>query len=164
VICYLHFGVRCERAWHHEPGYMAWYVKVSHPKIIPPDDGSPPRPANQEQLLEEEQAKEMSDTLTIIREMVHISDGMLAMSDQLSREELLHVLTQISSIDRPTLMYQIAKQRRGHMHRRQKGWLLLDYFMYILTMVMYYYDIFEPILFLWHFSIYIISCVLNLSC
>ena len=37
---------RCQRAWHHDHGYMAWYVKVSHPRILPPDEGSSPRPAN----------------------------------------------------------------------------------------------------------------------
>jgi len=35
---------RCWRPWQHEPGYMAWYAKVSHPRIIPPNEGSPPRP------------------------------------------------------------------------------------------------------------------------
>jgi len=68
---------------------MAWYAKVSHPHILPPDERSPPRPANVEQIIEEEHAREMPDTLTIIREIVQMSDGALAMSDQMSREELL---------------------------------------------------------------------------
>jgi len=55
--CYTDWGERCERAWHHEPDYMAWYAKVSHPQIIPPDDGSPPTPANREHLIKEEHAE-----------------------------------------------------------------------------------------------------------
>jgi len=42
------WGDACERAWHHAPGYMAWYAKVSHPRILPPDEGSLPRPTNVE--------------------------------------------------------------------------------------------------------------------
>lgn len=42
------WGPRAERACQHVHGYMAWNAKVSHPKILPPEDGSPPRPANLE--------------------------------------------------------------------------------------------------------------------
>jgi len=44
--CYTDWGERFERAWQHELGYMAWYAEVSHSKIIQPDEGSPPKPAN----------------------------------------------------------------------------------------------------------------------
>jgi len=57
---------RCQRPWHHLPGYMVWYAKVSHPRILPPDEGSPPRPANVEQIIKEEHVRELPDTLTII--------------------------------------------------------------------------------------------------
>jgi len=57
---------------------MAWYAKVSHLQIIPLDVGSPPRPANREQLVEEEHAREMPDTLTIIRDVVQISDNVVS--------------------------------------------------------------------------------------
>jgi len=43
----------------HVPGCMAWYAKVSHPRIIPPNEGSPLKPANREQLIEEEHAREI---------------------------------------------------------------------------------------------------------
>jgi len=63
---YLDWEHGCERAWHHEPGYMAWYAKVSHPRIFPPDGGSLRRPANVEHIIEEEHAREMPYTLAII--------------------------------------------------------------------------------------------------
>jgi len=62
---------RCQRPWCHDAGYMAWYVKVSHPRILPPDEGSPPKPVSVEQIIEEEHPREMPDTLTIIRDVVH---------------------------------------------------------------------------------------------
>ena len=90
-----------------------------------------------------------------------MSDGALAMSDQLSREELLQVLTQISSTGRPALMYQIVRQRRGHKYRRQQGWSL-GFFMYILTLVMmmYYYDMIRT---LWYFYDIFVPFILFLA-
>jgi hypothetical protein len=67
------WGDGCERPWQHVTGYMAWYARVSHPRILPPDEGSPPRPVNVEQLIEEEHAREMPDTLTIVRDVAHIA-------------------------------------------------------------------------------------------
>jgi len=49
---YTDWGQRCQRAWEYQPGYMAWYAKVSHPRIIPPDEGSRRRPTNRKQLIE----------------------------------------------------------------------------------------------------------------
>jgi hypothetical protein len=97
---YTSWGKRCERAWQHEPGYMAWYAKVSHPQIIPPDEGSSPRPTNQKQLIEEEHATEMPDTLTIIMDVVQIADNAVAMSTEMILQEMI----QIGSTGRPALI------------------------------------------------------------
>ena len=112
---------RCQRPWHHEPGYMAWYAKVSHPRILPPDEGSPLRPANMEQIIEEEHPREMPDTLTIIRDVVQIADNIVARSGEMTREDLVQEMIQIGSTSRPALTYQIVRQRRGQRHRRQQS-------------------------------------------
>jgi len=39
---YPHWIHRCERPWQHDTGYMAWYAKASHPRILPPDERSLP--------------------------------------------------------------------------------------------------------------------------
>jgi len=62
---------------------MAWYSKVSHPRILPPDEGSPPRPANVEQIIDEEHAREMSD-ITIIRDVVQIADNIVTKSGEMT--------------------------------------------------------------------------------
>jgi len=118
---YLDWRQRCQRPWHHELGYMAWYAKVSHPRILPPDEGSPPRPTNVEQIIKEEHARVMSDTLTIIRDVVQIADNIVAMSDEMTKEEIAQEVIRIGSIGRPALTYQISRQRRGQRHRRQQG-------------------------------------------
>jgi len=112
---------RCQRAWHHDPGYMAWYAKVSHPRILPPDEGSPPRPVNVEQIIEEEHARETPDTLTIIWDLVQIADDIVAKSGEMTKEEIVQEVIQIGTTGRPALTYRIARQRRGQRHRRQQG-------------------------------------------
>lgn len=72
------------------------HVAVSHPKIMSTIDGSPPRPANQEQISAQEHAIDMPDSVELIRDNVQIADQALAQSQDLSREDLLEVLRQIS--------------------------------------------------------------------
>jgi len=115
------WGDACERAWHHAPGYMAWYAKVSHARILPPDEGSPPRPANVEQIIEEEHAREMPDTLTIIRDVVHIADDIVTRQAEMTKEEIVQEVMRIASTSRLALTYQIARRRRGQRQGRQQG-------------------------------------------
>jgi len=61
---------RCERAWHH-------------------DEGSPPRSANVEQVIKEEHAREMPNTLTIIRDDFQMADNPVAMQAEMTKEELV---------------------------------------------------------------------------
>ena len=92
---------------------MAWYAKASHPRILPSDEGSPPRPVNVEHIIEEEHAREMSDTLTIIRDVVHISDDIVARSDKMTKEEIVQEVSRIASTGHLALTYQIVRRRRG---------------------------------------------------
>jgi len=102
---------RCEKPWQHDAGYMAWYARASHPRILQPDEGSPPRPVNVEHIIEEEHAREMPDTLTIIRDVVHIADDIVARSGEMTKEEIVHEVMRIASTSRPALTYQIARRR-----------------------------------------------------
>jgi len=43
------------------------------------------------------------------------------MSAEMTKEELVQEMIRIGSTARPALMYQIARQRKGHRHRRQQG-------------------------------------------
>jgi len=118
---YPHWVHRCLRPWHHDAGYIAWYAKASHPRIIPPDEGSPPRSVNVEQIIEEKHAREVHDTLTIIRDVVHIADDIVARSGEMTKEEIVQEVMRIASTSRHAFTYQIARQRRGQRHGRQQG-------------------------------------------
>jgi len=60
----------------------------------------------------------MTDTLTIIKEVVQMADNAVAMSDEMIKEELVQEMIRIGITGRPALTYQIARQRKGHRHRR----------------------------------------------
>ena len=72
---------------------MVWYAKVSQPKLLPPVDGFHPNSANREQLIAEEHAREMLDTLELIRDCIQIADQTLDKRDELDMEDLLEALS-----------------------------------------------------------------------
>jgi hypothetical protein len=111
----------CETPWQHVPGYMAWYARVSHPRILPPDEGSPPRPTNVEQLIVEEHAREMPDTLTIVRDVAHIARDIVARHGEMTKEEVVQEVMRIVSATEPALIYQISRRRRGQQRQGRQG-------------------------------------------
>jgi hypothetical protein len=58
-------GPRVQNPFDSIPGYIAWFYRVSHPKIWPPAAGNPPRPANLEVLIEEDNTNDKCDVLEI---------------------------------------------------------------------------------------------------
>jgi len=62
-----------EFLWPHEPG-----CRVSHPKGIPPVEGDPSRPANEEHIIEQYHARDRSDSLSIITTAIILGDDGLS--------------------------------------------------------------------------------------
>jgi len=63
----------------------------------------------------------MPDTLTIIRDVVHIADDIVARQAEMTKEEIVQEVMRIASTSRPALTYQIARWRRGQRQGRQQG-------------------------------------------
>jgi predicted ArsR family transcriptional regulator len=63
----------------------------------------------------------MPDTLTIIRDVVHIADDIVARQAEMTKEEIVQEVMRIAGTGRPALTYQIARRRRGPRHARQQG-------------------------------------------
>jgi hypothetical protein len=104
----------CQTPWHHVPG-------EGSPRILPPDEGSPPRLANVEQLIEEEHAREMPDTLTIVRDVAHIARDIAARHGEMTKEEVVQEVLRIVSATEPVLTYQISRRRRGQQRQGRQG-------------------------------------------
>ena len=66
-----------------------------------------------EQIIEEVHAREMPDTLTIIRDVLHIIDDIVARSGEMTKEKIVQEVIRIGSTGHPALTYRIARQRRG---------------------------------------------------
>jgi hypothetical protein len=63
----------------------------------------------------------MPDTLTIIRDMMHIADDIVARHADMTKEEIVQEVMRIASTSRPALMYQFVRLRRGQRQGRQQG-------------------------------------------
>lgn len=77
------------------------------PKIMLPIEGYPPRPTNEEKIIAHEHARDMPDSLEIIRSCIHIADE--ALGQDLTNKELLEALRQVRSMCLPTLTYFITR-------------------------------------------------------
>jgi hypothetical protein len=61
-------GAAVVNPWDHEPGYIRWFYRVSHPIMRPVDgDEEPPRPANLEVVMEEQEARRDPNALEVCR-------------------------------------------------------------------------------------------------
>jgi hypothetical protein len=59
-------GATVQNPWDHQPGYMAWYHKVSHPKMLQLEAHQPPpEPPHLEVLIESQTRGEVRDTFQI---------------------------------------------------------------------------------------------------
>jgi len=52
-------------------------------------------------------------------DVVQMDDNIVAMSGEMTKEEIVPEVIRINSTGRPALTYQIVRQRRGQRHRRQ---------------------------------------------
>ena len=59
-------GATVDNPWDHQPGYIAWYYKVSHPKMLRLEAHSkPPEPPHLEVLVEQQASQGVRDHFAI---------------------------------------------------------------------------------------------------
>jgi hypothetical protein len=87
-------GPRAKKGFEYEPGYILWLFKVSHPKIWPSMEESPPRLATLEVLIEEDNANEKLDVFEICRkvrsEVMEKLDGELTLEEARTSLKKVH--------------------------------------------------------------------------
>jgi len=60
-----------------------------------------------EQIIEEEHATEMSDTLTIIRDVVHIVDDIVVRQAEMTKEKIVQEVMRIAGTGRSALRIRL---------------------------------------------------------
>jgi len=106
-----------EATWQVEDGYMLWYTRVSHPQILPLISGSPPRLANEKQIIshrwEQYEARGSPDAYEMISGVNAYADDQLGqevMSPEKWSAAMCHVWEKITPI---------LTRRRARRPRRQ---------------------------------------------
>ncbi|KAK2436989.1 hypothetical protein QL285_021932 [Trifolium repens] len=113
-------GPRSTHGFEADPGCIAWFFKVSHPKINAPCQGSPPRPANLEVLIEEDNMDEKMDLIEICRKVR--TEVMEKVEDEISMEEAKALLKKVCDDLEPITSYSVRRKRKkdGEGRRRKK--------------------------------------------
>jgi len=90
---------------------MLRYRRLSHPQILPPIPGFPPRPANEEQIIahqwEQHQARGLPDTDDMVSGTVSHAD------EYLGQEEMSNAKEQLASV-------LTRRRRRQHAEQEQQ--------------------------------------------
>ncbi|KAK2415979.1 protein MAIN-LIKE [Trifolium repens] len=114
-------GPRTTKGFEYEPGYIVWLFKVSHPKIWPPMGGSPPRPANLEVIIEENNANQKLDVFEICRKVR--SKVTQKLDGELTLEEAREILKKVCYDLEPVTTYLVRRKRKkddGEGKKRKK--------------------------------------------
>ncbi len=103
-------GPRAKNGFETVPGYIAWLYRVSHPKLWPPIEGNPARPANLEVLIEEDNAADKQDVFKICRTVIEEVNGKL--DGELTLEEAREVLKKVVRDLEPVATYSLPVKRK----------------------------------------------------
>ncbi|GAU25842.1 hypothetical protein TSUD_31060 [Trifolium subterraneum] len=90
-------GLRAVHGYETVSGYIAWFYRVSHPKIWPRVGGDPPRPANVEVMIEEDNANKKCYVFEICK-TVHEQCHILNIFDNTTRDSISRQITNSSSL------------------------------------------------------------------
>ena len=103
-------GPRAVHGYETVPGYIAWFYRVSHPKIWPPVGGDPPRPANVEVMIEEDNANKKCNAFeickTVQEEVREKLDG------EFTLEAARQVLEKVYNDLDPVVKYALHRKRK----------------------------------------------------
>ncbi|CAJ2647685.1 unnamed protein product [Trifolium pratense] len=107
-------GPTVVRAWDHVPGYISWFYKVSHPIMRPiaaPE--APPRPANLEVLIEEQESQSVPDTLDICRNVRTELRRALEANEALPGTPIYETVNRVLGFVEPAFLYRSRRRLPG---------------------------------------------------
>ncbi|KAK2451752.1 hypothetical protein QL285_010779 [Trifolium repens] len=112
-------GAAVVNPWDHEPGYIRWFYRVSHP-IMRPLDGAeePPRPANLEVVMEEQEARHDPNALEVCRNVSNELRRALDAGEAQEGSPIWHTVQRVLGMLNPCITYR--RLRRGRRRSSQR--------------------------------------------
>ncbi|CAJ2646661.1 protein MAIN-LIKE 1-like [Trifolium pratense] len=108
-------------AWDHEPGYMTWFYKVSHPVMRPVQAPvSPPRPPNLEVLIEAAEARNDPNMLQVCRGVRDEVERSLREGEAVEGTPVHGTLRRILNLLNPVLTCRRLKRGRGRRYNTRE--------------------------------------------
>ncbi|GAU22781.1 hypothetical protein TSUD_142200 [Trifolium subterraneum] len=111
-------GPKALNGFETDPGYIAWFYRVSHPRLWPPIEGNPARPANLEVLIEEDNANDKCDVFEICRTVR--AEVREKLDSDLTLEEAREVLQKVYTDLEPVTTYSVRIRRKRQSGERKK--------------------------------------------
>ncbi|XP_045801191.1 uncharacterized protein LOC123895042 [Trifolium pratense] len=108
-------------AWDHEPGYMTWFYKVSHPVMRPVQaPASPPRPPNLEVLIEAAEARNDPNMLQVCHGVRDEVERSLREGEAVEGTPVHGTLRRILNLLNPVLTCRRLKRGRGRRYNTRE--------------------------------------------
>ncbi|CAJ2665945.1 unnamed protein product [Trifolium pratense] len=104
-------GPRAHNGFETVDGYIAWFYRVSHPKLWAPIDGNPKRPTDYEVLLEEDITAEKCDVFEICK-TVH-AEVREKLDGDLTFEEAKELLEKVYNDLTPVVTYSVQRRKKA---------------------------------------------------
>ncbi|KAK2423153.1 hypothetical protein QL285_033625 [Trifolium repens] len=112
-------GAAVVNPWDHEPGYIRWFYRVSHPMMRPVDGAEePPRPANLEVVMEEQEARRDPNALEVCRNVSSELQRALDAGEAEEGSPIWHTVRRVLGMLNPCITYR--RLRRGRRRSSQR--------------------------------------------
>ncbi|KAK2421162.1 protein MAIN-LIKE [Trifolium repens] len=118
-------GAAVENPWDHQPGYIAWYYKVSHPKMLRLEAHSkPPEPPHLEVLVEQQASQGVRDHFAICQNVRLELERAVSDGEALPGTPIYDTVQRCLSMVAPSVIYSRRRRPPGapqYPYRRPPG-------------------------------------------
>lgn len=107
-------GAAVQNPWDHQPGYMAWYHRVSHPKMLRLEAHEhPPEPPHLEVLIEQQTRGEVRDLFQICNDVRLELERSIRDGEALQGTPIYDTVHRVLAMVSPATVYSSRRRRPG---------------------------------------------------
>jgi hypothetical protein len=112
-------GAAVVNPWDHVPGYIRWFYRVSHPMMRPLEGAEePPRPANLEVVMEEQEARRDPNALQVCRDVSNELQRALDAGEAQEGSPIWHTVRRVLGMLNPCITYRRLRRGTRRYHQR----------------------------------------------